>query len=106
MKRRGWAALSLLIFFPLGFSTKLYTGPAAGWVNNSLGGVFYEVFWCLLALLVWRRATPWKIAAAVFAATCLLEFLQLWHPPFLEAVRGAFVVRTVLVTTFPSSHFS
>jgi hypothetical protein len=36
----------------------------------------------------------------VLVATCLLEFLQLWHPPLLEAVRSTFIGRTVLGTSF------
>ena len=35
----------------------------------------------------------------------LLEVLQLWHPPFLEALRGHFLGRTVLGTTFSWSDF-
>jgi hypothetical protein len=37
---------------------------------------------------------------AVFAVTCALEVLQLWHPAPLEAVRGTFLGRTLLGTTF------
>jgi hypothetical protein len=42
----------LLVTIPVGVYTKFYQGPAADWVNNSLGGVFYEIFWCLLVFLV------------------------------------------------------
>ena len=104
-KGRGWTALSLLAVVPFGFYTKFYTGPAANWVNNSLGGVFYEIFWCLLVFLFRGRTTPWKIATAVFVATCLLEFLQLWHLPFLELLRNTFIGRTVLGATFTWSDF-
>jgi len=67
--------VSLCIVVPIGLYTKRYAGPAACWVNDSLGGVFYEM-------------------------TCLLEFLQLWHPPLLECVRSTWIGRTALGTSF------
>ncbi|MDW7679736.1 MAG: DUF2809 domain-containing protein, partial [bacterium] len=63
--------LSILIIVPVGFATKFYRGPAAGWVNNSLGGVFYEIFWCLLLFLFFSRVKLWKIVSIVFSSTCL-----------------------------------
>jgi hypothetical protein len=99
-RQRLATLLSLLAVMPLGFTAKFYAGPAATWVNNSLSGVLYEIFWCLLIFLFLPRARPQPIALFVLAATCLLEFLQLWHPPLLEAVRSYFLGRAVLGTTF------
>jgi len=84
----------------MGFYSKFYRGPAAEWVNGSLGGVLYEIFWCLLSFLCFPRTKPLRIAGIVLAVTCLLEFLQLWHPPFLETLRSCFLGRALLGTTF------
>ena len=94
------AAVSLAVIVPVGFSSKFYRGPAAAWVNDSLGGFFYVLFWCLVVFLLMPRRRPASVAAAVLAATCTLEFLQLWHPPFLELLRSHFLGRTILGTTF------
>jgi hypothetical protein len=80
-KKRSWSLLSLVLVVPLGLYTKFYSGPAAIWVNNSLGGVFYEIFWCLLIFIVIDGGKPWVIATVVLVITCFLEFLQLWHHP-------------------------
>jgi hypothetical protein len=88
------------VIVPVGFYSKYYSGPAAGWVNHSLGGVFYTLFWCLLAYWFLPHSKPWRIALAVFTVTCLLEMLQLWHPPFLEWLRSFFIGATLLGTTF------
>ncbi|MCU0611068.1 MAG: hypothetical protein MUE60_04665 [Candidatus Eisenbacteria bacterium] len=40
---------------PLGFVSTLDACPAREWVNNSLTGVFYELFWCSAASMAWRR---------------------------------------------------
>ena len=100
LSERGPVILSLILVVPLGFYSKFYYGPGAHWVNDSLGGFFYEIFWCLLTAALFPSISPQKIAVAVFAATCGLEFLQLWRPVFLEAIRETFLGRTILGTTF------
>ncbi len=105
-RKRIWTAVSLLIIVPIGFYSKCgYSGPAAGWVNDSLGGALYEMFWCLLIFLFFVNAAPWVIAVSVLTVTCLLECLQLWHPPFLEMIRSCFIGRTIIGTCFVWSDF-
>lgn len=89
----------------IGFGSKYYTGPGATWANNSLAGAFYEIFWQLVVLFCAPRASLGRIALGVFLATCALEFLQLWHPPLLEAIRANFIGRTILGSTFALSDF-
>jgi len=76
----------------------LYDGPFADWANNSLAGVLYVVFWCIFVHLLFPRIRPAYIAVAVLIVTCLLEIMQLWHPPLLEYVRG-FVLGQILIGT-------
>lgn len=104
-KRVRWTLISILIIVPLGIYSKFYSGQAENWVNNSLGGVLYVIFWCLLAFLFLSNTKPWKIAATVFIITCFLEFLQLWHSTFLEFLRSNFIGRTILGTTFTWNDF-
>ena len=83
--------LSLLVVTPLGFAFKFYPGPGNGWFNNYGAGVLYEVFWILLASLFFpSKRSANVIPVYVFVMTCILEFLQLWHPPFLEVIRSFF----------------
>jgi hypothetical protein len=92
---------SLLIVTPLGFAFKFYPGPGNGWFNNYGAGVIYEIFWILLAFLFFpSRKSANVIPVCVFVVTCILEFLQLWHPPFLEVIRSFFLVRALIGTTF------
>ncbi|MEO8595953.1 MAG: DUF2809 domain-containing protein [Candidatus Solibacter sp.] len=107
ISRRSAALLvSLAVLAPLAlYGKRYYHGPAEEWVHNSAGGVAYVVFWCLVAALCRPRWKPALIAAGVLAATCALEFLQLWHPPLLEWVRSFFLGRTVLGSSFDWSDF-
>lgn len=100
------AVISIAIVVPIGFATKFYTGPFDEWFNNSVGGAIYIVFWCLVAALVWpRRPAVVPIVVAVLLITCGLEVMQLWKPPLLQSIRGHFIGRTILGTTFAASDF-
>ncbi len=101
-RQRLLTAASLLLVVPAGFAAKYATGP--GWIADHGAGALYVVFWILAACLVWpsRRA---RIVAIVLGATCGLEFLQLWHPAPLEAVRATFIGRALIGTTFDWGDF-
>ncbi len=90
----------LIGLVPFGFYTKFYSGPFSAWVNDSLGGVLYVVFWSLLFFLFAPNAKPSKIVSAVLIITCILELLQLWNPPLLELVRSNFIGRTIIGSLF------
>ena len=93
--------LALAIVTPLGFAAKYYAGPARWWLNNWAASIIYELFFMLLVFLfIPRRKAITRIALGVCAATIALEFLQLWHPARLQAIRGTFLGRALLGTTF------
>ena len=93
--------LSLLIITPLGFAFKFYSGPGDEWFNNYGAGILYEIFWILLAFLFFpSKRSRYVIPVCVFIITCILEFLQLWHPPILEKIRSSFPGSALIGTTF------
>lgn len=92
--------LSIIIITPIGFFTKLYSGNGETWINNHLGGTFYVIFWCLIVFLIFPGTKPLIIAGWVLVVTVLLEFIQLFHPKFLELLRGSFIGKTLLGTSF------
>lgn len=98
------ACAALLV--PLGLLTKVYSGPLAHWVSTSAGGFLYVVFWVFLVLGLFPRLQPGPVSAAVFGATCGLEFLQLWHPPLLTQLRSTFLGHALLGSTFAWSDFA
>jgi hypothetical protein len=90
----------LAVVTHLGFATKFYRGPFHAWVNDSLGGVLYEIFWCLVAAFFLPKAKTAIIAFWVFIVTCILEILQLWHPSVLQMIRSTFLGKTLIGTSF------
>ena len=67
-----------------------YARPSlTGWWRQAGGGVPYVLFWISL----WFVALPNRkfilpICVGVALFTCLLEFLQLWNPQPLSAIRA------------------
>lgn len=90
---------------PAGFALKVAM-PAGSWLHDHGAGALYEVFWILAAYFVWpQERAERRICWSVCIVTCGLEFLQLWHPPFLESVRATFVGATLIGTTFDWGDF-
>ena len=100
LRNRVGVVISLVIIVPVGFYSKFYSGPGAQWANNSLGGILYEIFWCILIFLFLNTGKPWIIASFVFIFTGILEFLQLSHHSLLELVRSSFIGRTLVGNSF------
>ncbi len=96
--------LNLLFLIPAGYWVRFYHGGRAYW-NDLLGAIAYEVFWILLFLLFYPKTAIGRVAIGVCLVTCMLEFLQLWHPPLLEAMRATLPGRLVLGNTFSWSDF-
>ncbi|MGI9592332.1 MAG: DUF2809 domain-containing protein [Myxococcota bacterium] len=85
---------------PLGLLTKFYSGPGSDWVATQAGGFLYVVFWVFLVLAIAPGLCAGVVSAAVFAVTCALEILQLWHPPLLIQLRSTFLGHALLGSTF------
>ncbi len=91
----------LLVTTFAGFTSKLVLGSVHSWFADYGAGVLYEVFFIVLFFLLFpSRRNLLLIPLFVLAGTCLLEILQLWHPPFLEAFRATFIGATLIGTTF------
>lgn len=96
--------ISILIIVPLGYVVRFH-GAAPEWLNDSFGSIAYEIFWILLVALLFPKVSPLWTAVGVCLATCLLEFFQLWHPPFLQAMRATLLGRLALGNAFTWSDF-
>jgi len=97
--------LCLLLAGGLGCGTIFYRGPGSGWTSDQLGGFFYVLAWIFLILTLFPRWSPGKVTLGVLIGTCGLEFLQLWHPEPLQALRSTFLGHVVLGSTFSWADF-
>ena len=105
MRRERTALAAVLLFLiPFGYWLR-FRAPVSPELRDSSGGAVYVALWILFAALFYLHSAAWKIAAWVLSITCFLEFLQLWHPGWLEALRATFAGRVLLGTTFGWSDF-
>ncbi len=82
-----------------------FHAPIPDQARDSSGGVVYVVFWIFVAAFLAPATRPALLALIVLITTCILEFLQLWHPYWLEQIRATFIGRCVLGTTFGWADF-
>jgi hypothetical protein len=82
-----------------------FDAPIAPYLRDAFGGITYVLFFVLVVGAVIPNGSSTSIAAVVLFATCCLEFLQLWHPAWLEAYRGTLAGRLLLGTTFEWTDF-
>lgn len=97
--------VSMSIIVPIGYVIRFAQTPTWAWLNDAIGSLAYEIFWVLLAAFLSPRTALQAIAVSVCLATCGLEWLQLWHPPLLEAARATLPGRLVLGNAFSWSDF-
>ena len=103
---RKLLAVAIALVIPAGLFVKFgIGGPLREWAFRYGAAILYEVFWVLVVRFVFPRVRPAFAAAGVFVATCILETLQLWKPPWLEAVRHTLVGGVLLGTTFDAADF-
>lgn len=105
VKYRVILAIAMAIVVPLGYVIRFTPIPGWEWLSDFLGSVAYEIFWILLVAFGFPRSSPVWVAVGVCLATCGLEFLQLWKPPFLQALRSTLPGRLVLGNTFVWADF-
>lgn len=102
-QRRVQAMLLVLVVI-LGLACKYV--PALGeWVRDYLNGVFYVLAWTFLLSFLLPACHARCASLSATLLTCILEFLQLWHPPWLEALREITIGRLILGSSFAWDDF-
>lgn len=96
--------LTIILIVPLGYFVR-FTTALPGWITDISGSLAYQIFWMALVQFCFPKFSIAKTAIAVFCFSCAIEFLQLWQPPFLQAIRATLPGRLVLGNTFVWSDF-
>jgi hypothetical protein len=89
--------ISILVIIPLGYIVR-FSGD--GYWNSTFGAIAYQMLWVMLVQLLFPKVSLTKTAIGVFVFACAIEFLQLWQPPFLQAIRATLPGRLLLGNTF------
>jgi len=88
MKRKwlvyGSAILGVII---LGLASRRYGSYLPGWVSEYAGDTLWGVMLYLALGIVARTWVPWRLAVLTLAAAYGVEISQLYHAPWIDAVR-------------------
>lgn len=103
-KRQLALSFVIVALIVAGYWLRFYAPIDPAWRDRS-GGTTYVIFWILTYALIRPKAPALPVALIVLSITCCLEFLQQWHPSWLEAIRRTLPGRLVLGTTFDWSDF-
>ncbi len=96
--------VNILAIVPLGYAIR-FSHILPEYFHDAGGSIAYQIFWMLLVLLIYPSANLRLTAIWVCIGSCAIEFLQLYQPPWLQAIRATFPGRLVLGTTFLWSDF-
>lgn len=88
----------------LGYWFRFDAPISAGW-RDGIGGAAYVIFFVVALAIISQANSATRITLLVLTLTCALEFLQLWHPLWLEQIRRTLLGRALLGTTFEWTDF-
>lgn len=89
--------IGILLIVPLGYGVRFAENT---YWSSTFGAIAYCIFWIFLVQLLAPKASPHGTAIGVGLGCCAIEVLQLWQPPFLQALRATLPGRLVLGNTF------
>jgi hypothetical protein len=106
-KQRIWILICLAVITPAGFLIwRYYRGSPEQWLRFYAPDIIYVMLWCLVFFFIWPSKTNIiRIPLIVLVITCVLEFLQLWQPAFLQKIRSTLIGAALLGRDFMWQQF-
>jgi Protein of unknown function (DUF2809) len=96
--------VNILAIVPLGYVIR-FSHILPEYFHDAGGSIAYQTVLILLVVLIHPRANRRQTAIWVCWLSCAIELLQLYQPPWLQAIRATFPGRLVLGTSFAWSDF-
>ena len=89
----------------LGWASRVYDGL----FPNALGKYPGDALWTVAVYLGWKLVVPamvpWKLGLMALGQSFGVEFLQLYHAPWLDGIRGNYFGHLLLGSTFNPMDF-
>jgi hypothetical protein len=105
LRKRPSQVLAMVGVICAGLFLRSHYCPFHGWVPK-YGG---DALWALMVFLGFGLMRPHlrtpRLGAAAFAFACAIEFSQLYHAPWIEAIRATRIGLMVLGSTFHPPDF-
>ena len=100
MQQRLPVMVALGVVIGLGLASRTYDGL----FPNAFGKYPGDALWTVAAYLGWKLVVPamvpWKLGLMALGQSFGVEFLQLYHTPWLDGIRGNHFGHLLLGSTF------
>ena len=100
MQQRLPVMQALAVVIGLGLASRAYDGL----FPNALGKYPGDALWTVAAYLGWKLVfpamVPWKLGLMALGQSVGVEFLQLYHTPWLDGIRGNHFGHLLFGSTF------
>ena len=80
--------ISVAIVMGLGLSSRKYAGYLPEWINTYLGDALWAVMIYLFTAVLLHDRKPLQIALVSLLFCYLIEISQLYHAPWIDAIRN------------------
>ena len=105
MQQRLPVMVALGVVIGLGLASRTYDGL----FPNAFGKYPGDALWTVVAYLGWKLVVPamvpWKLGLMALGQSFGVEFLQLYHAPWLDGIRGNYFGHLLLGSTFNPMDF-
>ena len=99
-RSRLWLGLGVAVVVAVGLASRRFPWLFPAFLGKYPG----DAMWALMAFLGWAivkpRARTRLLVGLAFATSCVVEFSQLYHAPWLDHIRSTAVGHLVLGSTF------
>jgi glycopeptide antibiotics resistance protein len=95
----------IVLIVPFGYNIRFATGLGSPLLQDIIGSLAYQILLMLVVTFFYPRLSLVKTAVGVFLVSSVLEVLQLWQPPLLQAIRATWAGRVFLGNTFTWADF-
>jgi hypothetical protein len=84
--------LLLTLIVIAGIASRLWPRFLPGIISKEFGDTLWASMFYLLIILAVPRVRPWRAAVVAIAITFAIEFLKLYHAPWIDRLRaGGFI---------------
>lgn len=80
--------LLLVTTVALGLASRRYASQLPEWVGLYLGDLLWALMVFLLLGFAFRTQSPARLALVAWVFSCLIEVSQLYHAPWIDAIRS------------------
>lgn len=96
---RSIVLVNILAIVTLGYMVR-FSPSLPEYIRDPSGSIAYQMLWILVVVFIYPRADRRPTAIWVCLGSCAIEFLQLYQPPWLQAIRATLPGRLLLGSTF------